>query len=216
MSAESNDIEVFARILAKVAAEYAKIDSSDDRSLQFLDEVTLLFDEYLARSSLNDESGDIGSSWWQRGAKRVSSALASLVYATNYGTLPLRERLTEVFQTGLEKQGRITPCDRRTLNIYRMIRFHNDGSCEVGLARADAYQRALLRSGVIAIAVLVATYVVARIQSGFLVGLPMAYTLGALLGWLVRDTYESAWGRDRLARRLAQQLPFLRLYVATG
>lgn len=215
MSSASDEIEVCKRILAKLAEEYASIDSSEDRSMQFFEEFASLFDEYFARSRLNGEPDDVASSWWRSGLRRASTALASLAYAVKYGTLPLGDRLVEAFQAGLEKQQRIKPGDRRTLNIYRMIRFHDDGRCEVELARTDSYRRARMWLALVVVVTLVALFVVVTILSGFIAGLPIAYTLGAIVGWLARDVFNGAWGRDKLARALNQRLSFLKLRVPT-
>lgn len=211
MSAETDGVEVFKRFLEKAALEYAKEYSGDDSSLQFFDQVTALFDDYLAHASLTESRAEEGLPWWRRRAKQVLKPLALLTYAAKYGTRPLQNRLTEAFQAGLERQKKIKQGERRTLNIHQVIKFMDDGSCAATLASSEAYisaRRALVIVGILTFAGLVLVWTT---LSQFAMGVPIAYTLGSLLGWLWRDAYDSAWGRDKLARRLSQELPFLYL-----
>lgn len=211
MSAEDKDIEALMRFIGKVAEQYALVGSDEDRSLQYFDEVTALFDEYLARRS-QDESQTAELLPWQHGwLDRVLNRVAMLAYAVKYGTPPLREHLVEAFQAGLEKQKKIKIGERRTLNIYHVISFTNDGSCTASLAPKQAYSKAIVCFFAVGILTLAALYLAWTTLSQFLVGIPVCYTLGIVLGWFWRDSYEGAWGRDKLARRLSQQFRFLRL-----
>jgi hypothetical protein len=214
MSKQSDDIEIFKRILAKVASEYASVNSNDDRSLQFFDEVTAIFDDYIARMGIETEHAGETEPVWRRSLMIVPRAVGRLVYAANYGTMPLQNKLTEAFQAGLERQKRIKPGQRRTLNVHRMIELSDDGGCSVEVAPREAYRKAKISLAAVAVLTLAALCLVWTALSQFPVGIPASYTLGAILGWLWRDAYESAWGRDRLARRLSHQLPFLRLKEA--
>jgi hypothetical protein len=216
MPAEADDIDVFKRFLEMAAEEYAKASSGEDRSFKFFEEVTALFDDYLARSILDDAGPPDSSPRWRRLAGRVLKPASLLVYAAKYGTLPRNGRLTEAFHAGLERQKRIKQGERRTLNIHSVIRFSDDGSCAVVLAPREAYGKARRALVVVGILTLAAFALAWTTLSQFLVGIPACYTLGSILGWLWRDTYDSAWGRDKLARRLCMQLPFLKLRDAAS
>lgn len=211
MSKQSEDIEVLKRILVSVAAEYARVDSNEDRSLEFFDEVTAIFDDYIARMGIEAEQAGETESVWRRSLMIVPRAVGRLVYAANYGTMPLQDKLTEAFQAGLERQKRIKPGQRRTLNVHRMIKFSDDGGCTVELAPRGAYRQAKIALVVVGTLTVLTLGLVWTTLSQIFVGIPVCYTLGTILGWLWRDAYESAWGRDRLARRLSQQFPFLKV-----
>jgi len=211
MSAETDDIEVFKRFLDMTAKKYAEIDSDKDRSMQFFDEVTALFEEYLAQSSLEDAPETDALPFLRRWVTRIHRSIALLAYSAKYGTLPLRNRLTEAFLAGLEKQKKINPGDRRTLNVHQVINFSDDGSCTAALAPKEAYVKAKRSLVVVGVLTLMTLGLVWIALSQFWVAIPVCYTLGAILGWLWRDAFDSAWGRDRLAKRLGLQLPFLKL-----
>jgi hypothetical protein len=211
MSKQSDDIEVFKRILARMAAEYAKVDSNEDLSLQFFDEVTAIFDDYIARMGIEAEQVGETEPVWRRSLMIVPRAVGRLVYAANYGTMPLQNKLTEAFQAGLERQKRIKPGQRRMLNVHQMIEFSADGGCVAKLAPRQAYGQAKISLVVVGVLSLITLFLVWTTLSQFFVGIPVSWTLGAILGWLWRDSYDSAWGRDKLARRLGTELPFLKL-----
>ena len=41
--------------------------------------------------------------------------------------------------------------------------------------------------------------------------LPIAYSLGALVGFLLRSAYDSAWGRDEIVSYIRALVPWLRV-----
>jgi hypothetical protein len=211
MSTENDKIELMKRLLAIQAAE-AK--SMDDLGNKLFDDVGFLFDEQVARTDVEaDQIGEI-EPVWRRSLMMMPRAVGRLVYAAKYGTLPLQNRLIEAFVAGLERQKKIKPAQRRILNIHRMVEFSDDGGCSIGLAPREAYRQAKISLAIVAVLFLVTLCLVWTMLSQFLVGIATSYTLGAILGWLWRDSYDRAWGRDNLARRLARQMPFMKLSVA--
>ena len=42
-------------------------------------------------------------------------------------------------------------------------------------------------------------------------GLFIAYSLGTLIGYLLRAAYDSAWGREKTAAHLKGQIPWVRI-----
>lgn len=208
MTTKDDKLELMKRLLAIQAA---RAKSMDDLGNKLLDDVGLLFDEQVARMDQEaDQAGEIEPSW-RRSLMMLPRAFARLVYAARYGTMPLQDRLTEAFQAGLERQKKIKPGQRRTLNVHQMIEFSDDGACSVGLAPREAYGRAKIYLVVAGALTVVTLYLVWTALSLFPIGLPVSYTLGAILGWLWRDSYDRAWGRDKLALKLNRELPWMTL-----
>lgn len=208
MTAEEDDLRALKEMVARLALDAR---SRGKSGMQLIDELSLQFEEYVDRVDLAERDPISGRSGQPAFRGGIGRAIARLVYASKYGTLPLPDRLTEFFQADLERQRRVNQGQRRMLNIHRMITFAGDGECRVELAPKSAYRQARIALAVISGLVAAALALVWTTLSEWVLGIPVSVLLGAALGWLWRDSIESAWGRDALARKLAKELPWMRI-----
>jgi len=120
-----------------------------------------------------------------------------------------RVALCSTFVDALFARGEITKQEQRVINVFRVVRFANDGRTEVALPSWTAYRRAKVMMTVLSATSLVALWLAWDVFSTSVVGIAISSTLGSLLGWIAREIYDSAWGRARVAKVLASRYPWL-------
>lgn len=81
------------------------------------------------------------------------------------------------------ENGQITVKQRRLINLYRMIRFQASGSMSVVLPSRKSYKLAAQVLLLLAILLLLSAITVWEVVSQIDGALPIAYTLGALIGF---------------------------------
>lgn len=110
--------------------------------------------------------------------------------------------LSVAFIDALEARREITKQQRRVITHYRVIQFVDDGKILVVLPPQSAYRRAIIMMLVLSIPAVIAVALAWEVFSTSLVGIAISWTMGALLGWIARETYDSAWGRQKIAKAL--------------
>lgn len=129
--------------------------------------------------------------------------------------LPIRrdphDLLSKAFIDSLEVRGDLTKQKKRVIANYRVVLFAKDGATRVVLPPQSAYRRATRMMLVLSILAMGAAGLAWEVFSTGLVDIAICWTIGALLGWIARDTYDSAWGRERIARALAARHRWLKI-----
>lgn len=121
----------------------------------------------------------------------------------------VRDALCAAFVDTLLARREITKQQKRVINVFRVVRFGEDGRTEIVLPSSVSYRRARIMMMVLSVPLIVAAWLVWEVFSTSLVGIAISWTLGSLLGWIARDIYDSAWGRARIAKVLASRYRWL-------
>lgn len=122
------------------------------------------------------------------------------------GAVPdAHDALCSAFVDSMLARGEITKQQARVVNVFRVVRFAEDGRTEIVLPSAASYRRAQILMLGLSVPLVIAIWLVWEVFSASLVGFSISWTLGSLLGWIGRDIYNSAWGRARIAQSLASR-----------
>jgi hypothetical protein len=207
MSAEDDDIEFLKDQLARLNADGCV---PEDLGRKAISDLTLIYDEYVAQGELNEIEDRSSRGHFGGIFIRIRHYLISANHVMRYGDFPIPDRFTEVFLAGLERKKRIAECQRRLLTIYRMLNFSKNGACEILTAPTRAYMRAKLQLAVLGPATTAIIYGIWEMGPLPILAYWLSvYAAGVILGWFWRDTYDHAWGRDKLAYRLKEEMPWL-------
>lgn len=203
MSKEEDELREFKRLLGELAQQ-AK--SKDDLGLKLIEDLSARFDDYVAREKLAEEPDR------ERGVLAALPApwkwLVSQFRSLTYGP-PSLDPLTRRFVDELERSGVISRAQHRLVNVYRMIRLDPDKAGVIVRPAPNDYRLAEFLLAVFAFATFLASVAVWEVAADMAGGYPMAYSLGALLGYLLRGAFDVAWGRERLARYIRSRMPWL-------
>ena len=203
MSREEEDLREFARILEELAQE-AKTPS--DLKSKLLNDASARLDEISAKRTVDDREARCH----ERGGllRKVIRFLATQWKALLYGPA-LSDPLERGVVDGLVQSGRITVKQRRLINLYQMIRFQESGSMSLLLPSKKSYRLAAQVLSMLAILLLLSAVTIWEVVSQINGALSIAYTLGALIGFLLRSAYDSAWGREEIVSCLRSFFPWL-------
>lgn len=199
MSAEDDDLAWIRSELDQLSRD-AK--SLDDLGAVIIDHLAARYDDRIAAERVTTNAAHL--TWKQR---------VSLVFRR--GVIPdARSALCSAFVDSLYARRKITKQQARVVNIFRVVRFSEDGRTEVILPSLGSYRRAQIMMMFFFVPLMLAGWLVWKIFSMGLVGIAISWTLGSLLGWIARDIYDSAWGRARVAQVLASRYRWLVLRQA--
>ena len=203
MSRVEEDLREFARVLEELAQE-AK--SLSDLQSKLLSDASARLDDISAKRTVKDREAHSQRSGGL--TRKVIRYLATLWETIQHGPA-LSDPLARGMVDGLVENGRITVKQRRLINLYRMVRFQASGSMSVVLPTKNSYKLAAQVLSLLAILLLLSAVTVWEVVSQLDGALPIAYTIGALIGFLLRSAYDSAWGREEIASCLRSHLPWL-------
>lgn len=207
MTPEEKDLAELKRLLRHLAAQ---AEVSNDLGGKLIDDLAYLYDGYLAKSSLETISTTSPQDFsWTYFAAKLKYVLSEAKYVIRYGTTRPRDILVDWLLARLEEMKRINRRQRRVLTIHKIMRMQRDGACSMSLATRRDYVRARIS---IAMGVTLGLGFCLTIGLGdayFIFLFPSSYLFGDILGRFLRDAYDQAWGRDKLARRLREEMPWL-------
>jgi len=207
MTPEEKDLAELKLLLRELAAE-AKV--TNDLGGKLIDDLAYLYDDYLAKSSR--EAIPATSSQepsLTRFAAKLRYVLSEVKYVIRYGTTRPKDLLVDWFLASLEEMTRITRRHRRVLTIHKVMMMEKDGTCSLSLATRTDYLRAKISIG-IAVTLGLAFCLSAGLGDAYFILLfPVSYPFADILGRFLRDAYDQAWGRDKLAHRLRKEMPWL-------
>lgn len=199
MSAEDDDLRWIKSELARLSSD-AK--DSDNLGVRFIDLLAAGYDDRIAAERVAKDFAR--RNWKQR-----------LLTVLRCGAVPdSRDALCSAFVDALSARRELTRQQARVVNVFRVVRFSEDGRTEVILPSSASYRRAQVMMMVLSVPLMVAAWLVWEIFSTNLVGIAISWTLGSLLGWIGRAIYDSAWGRARVAQVLASRYRWLVLRPA--
>lgn len=205
MSLEDDELRELDRLLAKLVSE-AK--GQDDLGMKLINELSASFDDYVAHQKITitplEETGT--SSW----PTRVIQWLEHQVNVLNYGPRS-RDPFTRICLDELKGAGVLSRAQFRLINIYSMVSLDPDG---VGLIRRPskrAYPLATVYLMLVGMVAILAMVVACEVLSSSLVGWVIAYAMGNVLGVLLRDAYDYAWGRERAIEKFKDKMPWIRV-----
>lgn len=209
MSAEDDDIEFLKAQLARINADARVL---GDVGRKAISDLTLIYDDYVARIELNELKDQPSRGFFGDARNLICHYYIVIVHVMRFGDLPISDRLTEAFLGGLQRQNRIADRQRRLLTIYRMVNLSKNGACEILTAPIKAYIWAKLQMVALASITGAIVYCIwGTPPLPILVYWISIYAAGVILGWFWLDTYDYAWGRDKLAYRLKEDMPWLTL-----
>lgn len=205
MSKEEEDLREFERVLEELARE-AK--SPSDLRSKLLSDASARLDDISAKRTVEDREAHCQDSGGF--PRKVVRYLATKWESLHCGPA-LSDPLARGVVDGLVESGRITVKQRRLISLYQMIRFQESGSMVLVLASKKSFKLAASVLLLLAILMLLLAMTVWEVISQIEGALPIAYTLGALVGFLLRSAYDSAWGRDEIASTIRALVPWLRV-----
>lgn len=207
MSREEQDLREFTRVLEELARE-AKTPS--DLYSKLLSDASARLDDISAKRIVEDRE----VSCQENGGlpHKVIRYLAIQWETLRYGPA-LSDPLARGVVDGLVESGRITVKQRRVINLYQMIRFQESGSMSLVLPNNKSYTLAALALSLLAILLLLSTVTIWEVVSEIEGAFPMAYTLGVLIGFMLRAAYDSAWGREKIASYVRSLVPWLSVCI---
>ncbi len=205
MSKEEQDLREFARVLEELAREARK---PSDLKSKLLSDASARLDDISAKRTV--EGREARSHESDGLLQEVVRYLTTQWETLQHGPA-LPDPLARGVVDGLVESGRITVKQRRLINLYRMIRFQESGRMSLILPGKKSYKLAVQVLSLLAILLLLSAITVWEVVSQIDGALSIAYTLGALIGFLLRSAYDSAWGRDEIASCLCGHLPWLSL-----
>lgn len=205
MSKEDDDLFEFKKILRNLANE-AK--SEADLGIKLIDDASARFEDYSARKKViaEREGQNVGRSRLGNMLNRVFCQWKVISDGP-----PLPDPIARRFVEALKSRGQLTIQQFRLVNLYRMVRFQQDGSSEIHAPIGADFRRAAVLLISLLFLGLISALAVWEIVAEMPGGLPVAYTLGALLGYLMRAAYDSAWGRAKIVRSLNVSMRWLRV-----
>lgn len=208
MRPEEKDLAEWKRLLRELAAQ---ADVSNDYGRKLIDDFAYLYDDYLARSSLETSSATSPQDFsWAYFAAKLKYLLSEAKYVIRYGTTRPKDLLVDWLLASFEEMKRINRRQRRVLTIHKIMSME-DGACSMSLATRRDYVRAKILIGIAVALGLGFCLSVGLGDSYFILLFPIAYPFGDILGRFLRDAYDQAWGRDKLAHRLREEMPWLGL-----
>ena len=204
MSKEQDQINEFK---VMVSALSQQVKSKDDLGLVFIDKLSMQFDDHLAHQKIYRNESEKSS-----GIKLlVTSLLLKLGLRNNKSTNT--DPVIQNFIHELSKTGVITATQFKLLSIHKMISTDVDGLYCVLKPNEKDYKKAKLQTMLLLTLTPLTIACVWEIAKCVYPGLPMAFILGAALGLLWRETYNLAWGREKLAKYLMSRYPWFRVAV---
>lgn len=203
MSKEEEDLREFAKVLEELAREAKTL---SDLKSKLLSDASARLDDISAKRTVEDREARSQRSLGL--PRKVIRYLATQWEALQHGPA-LSDPLARGVVEGLVENGRITGKQRRLINLYQMIRFQASGSMSVTLPSKNSYKLAAQVLSLLAILLLLSAVTVWEVVSQLDGALLIAYTIGALIGFLLRSAYDSAWGREEIASCLRSHLPWL-------
>lgn len=207
MTPEEKDLAELKRLLRQLASE---AEVPDQLGGKLIDDLACLYDDYVAKSSLETIPATSPQDFsWTYFASKLKYVLSEAKYVIRYGTTRPRDLLVDWLLASLEEMKRISRRQRRVLIIHKIMRMEEDGACSMALATRSDYVRAKILIGIAVALGLSFCLSVGLGDSYFILLFPVAYPFGDLLGRFLRDAYDQAWGRDRLAHRLREEMPWL-------
>ena len=205
MSKEEEDLREFERVLEELARE-AKTPS--DLKSKLLSDASARLDDISAKRTVEHREAHCQVSGGL--SRRVILYLAAQWESLQHGP-ELSDPLARGVVDGLVESGQITVKQRRLINLYQMIRFQESGSMTLVLPSKKSYKLAASVLSLLVILLLLSAMTIWEVVSQIDGALPIAYTLGALVGFLLRSAYDSAWGRDEIASCMRALVPWLRV-----
>lgn len=207
MTPEEKDLAELKRLLRQLAAE---AEVPNDLGGKLIDDLAFLYDDYLANSCLEPfpATSPQDPSWTCFVAK-LKYVLSEAKYVIRYGTTRPKDLLVDWLLASFEEMKRINRRQRRVLTIHEIMRMQKDGACSMSLATRRDYVRAKISIGIAVALGLGFCLTVGLGDAYFILLFPFAYPFGDILGRFLRDGYDQAWGRDKLAYRLREEMPWL-------
>lgn len=203
MSKEEEDLREFVRVLKELTQE-AK--TPFDLNVKLLSDASARLEDRSAKMTV--ELMETANHKNQGTSSRVIRYLTMQLESLRFGP-PLSDPLVRVIVDGLVKTERINIKQRRLINLYQMIRFQVSGRTEIQLPSDKCYKLATVAIAILFILLLLSAGTVWEIASMISGGLLIAYSLGSLIGYLLRAAYDSAWGREKLAIYVRNVVPWL-------
>jgi hypothetical protein len=203
LSKEEDDLREFASVLEELARE-AK-DPFDLKSKLLSDASARLEDISAKRAVALRETSRLDNGGISR---KVIRFFAMQWETLQYGPA-LSDPLARQLVDGLVERGKITVNQRRLINLYQMIRFQESGGMTIILPSKKSYKLSAVLLSLLSILLMfsvVAIWEVVPVLDG---AFPISFTIGALMGFLLRTSYDFAWGREKTVFYVRSLVPWL-------
>lgn len=208
-NSEEDDLEMLKTFLAQIARE---AHSRDALGRNLIDELDMRYDQYL---SINAETEKLRPQEppMVRAFEKIRRGFGNTWYVIQHGYLPPAKSIPSSIAAHLEKEKKISRGERRLIEIYGMIKATGDGAWQIIGAPKAAHRTAKLYFLRAAILTIIFCYTALEIFSTSIINIPASITIGMINGWFWRDAYDYALGRNKLARKLKQTLPWMSLQI---
>lgn len=201
MSDEEKELRLIKQMIEELTSE-AK--SKSDLGINLINNLSGKFEDHLLQQAFHKKA-HVSSG----GLLSLIDRVMKIPQVLNYGP-PYPDVFTRSLIEGLGNNGDITRGQTRLLNIYKMISLEPNGSCLITLPSGNDYFKAKVMVGILLILTPLLALTVWEVSACVLPGLPFSFLMGAVLGFLWRDVYNLAWGRERLAEYLTSKHPWFK------
>ena len=205
MSKSEDDLREFVRVLEALAQE-AK--SPSDLNAKLLSDASARLADASARATM-----EIKEASRRENNHFVLTAVQCLKAQWNvirFGP-ELSDSMARGLVDGMVSNKQLSLKQRRLVNLYRMICFRASGGIDLVFPERESYKRAAAILTILSIMLLLTAVAVWAVVSELEGGLFIAYSLGALIGYLLRAAYDFAWGRENTAAYLRSRIPWVRI-----
>ncbi len=196
MTKSDKYLKAFLKIVDE-ASKSAK--EKDDLGLKLLDSVGEKFDDYVVNQHFDAHHQKIS-------LKRILKTIISLPRTLDYGPEPKSK--VKQFIDYLEQNNLLIRSQIRLLNIYKMLRFEEDGSFKILMPNRLDFKKAKVLLAVTFLITVITGVFVWQNADKLNQNLLVIYTIGTLLGYFFRGAYDLAWGRENLAIYLKDKYPW--------
>lgn len=203
MSKSEDDLREFVRVL-EVLAQEAK--SPSDLNTKLLSDASARLADASARATM--EIKEASRFEHNHCVLKAVQCLKAQWNVVRFGP-ELADPMARGLVDGMVNNRQLSLKQRRLVNLYRMIRFRASGGIDLLLPEREYYKRATVILTILSIILLLTAVAVWAVISELEGGVFIAYSLGTLIGYLLRAAYDSAWGREKTAAHLKRHIPWV-------
>lgn len=185
-SAEDEDIEWIQRELKTLLNE---AQSLDDLGSVMIERLASMYDERIEGQRVCAQAA----------AKKKESWFNRKICSPQIG---VADAVTSTFIDSLESDGVISKLQKKVITRYRCVRFSENGNALAVLPPSISYLRAKFVLTLLATLALFAIGVAWQACASTLAGFTASWVSAYVFGLAARIAYDSAWGREQIARQL--------------
>ena len=194
---EEQDIRALMEILDEIKTKTSGI--------EFIDALSATYEDYAASQKLVESKVVIAE---HTAFQKVIYFFKTLQKQLDEGP-PSNSVFISNFVEQLYQRKDITKAQLCILNRLEVIKESAEGKTLISLPRRRDFWISSILMSLMALVLLLATYAVFAWMPRDIAFVPVTYGVGTIIGYFMRDAYDSSWGRLKLAKLIKQKHPWI-------